>query len=157
MNSLLQEQLNDIEGLDVISWWPLAIGWWVVIIVGTCLFSVSLFFLVRHLIFIRSWKSDTLNKLTHLERKLSDSTARETAMALSEYLRRIALKRFSRKECASLVGYAWLTWLKAHDPKGFDWEKEGLLLIKVPYAPINSQFPADQVRNLIQATKNWVC
>ena len=35
---------------------------------------------------------------------LSDATARETVIALSEYLRRIALRRFSRKECAGLVG-----------------------------------------------------
>ena len=33
MSSLMQ-QLHDIEGLDPISPWPLAIGWWVSIVCG---------------------------------------------------------------------------------------------------------------------------
>ncbi|MBA2727152.1 MAG: DUF4381 domain-containing protein, partial [Parachlamydiaceae bacterium] len=32
MNPLL-EQLHDIEGLDPISFWPLALGWWILIAV----------------------------------------------------------------------------------------------------------------------------
>ena len=97
------------------------------------LFSIgsSSFYLLA---FKRSWKNDTLQKLAFLEKNLSDATAVETVIALSEYLRRIALKRFSRKECAGLTGKSWLKWLTTHDPKKFDWEAKGALLIDVPYA-----------------------
>jgi hypothetical protein len=155
MNPLL-EQLHDIEGLDPISRWPLAIGWWILIAIGIVILSSLLYFLIRKIIFKRSWKNDTLKKLALLENNLSDHTARETLIALSEYLRRIALRRFSRKECAGLVDEAWLKWLTAHDPKNFDWESKGVLLIKVPYAPTMRYLPSTEIKDLIQAVKNWV-
>jgi hypothetical protein len=155
MNNLL-EQLHDIEGLDHISWWPLAIGWWIVIGLGIVLMGVIIWFGVRRLAFMRSWKNDTLKKLAHLEKQLSDDTARASAITLSEYLRRIALKRFSRKECAGLVGNSWLKWLTKHDPKGFDWENKGVLLTDVPYSPVDHRLSANQIKELIQAVRDWV-
>jgi len=155
MNSLL-EMLNDIEGLDEISRWPLAIGWWIVIVLGIVIVAAAICFIVYRIAFKRSWKNDTFQKLTHLENNLSDATARETAIALSEYLRRIALRRYSRKECAGLSGEAWLKWLSSNDPKKFDWEKKGILLINVPYAPDNAKLSANQIKDLIQAVRSWV-
>lgn len=155
MNSLL-EQLHDIEGLDTINWWPLAIGWWVLIVLGVCLVALITCFVIFKLAYKRSWKNDTYQKLVYLEKNLSDVTARETIIALSEYLRRIALRRFSRKECAGLTGEAWLKWLTANDPKQFDWENNGNLLIDVPYAPLNTSISANKIKDLIQAVKNWV-
>ena len=155
MNPQLDE-LHDIEGLDLISSWPLAIGWWIVIFVAILTLSLTIYFVIRYLTFKRSWKNDALKKLAYLEKELSDLTARETAIFLSEYLRRIALRRFSRKECAGLKGKAWLTWLMNKDPKRFDWEKKGELLIEIPYAPMKSCLSTDQIKDLIQATREWV-
>jgi hypothetical protein len=155
MNSLL-EQLHDIEGLDSISPWPLAIGWWVLIGIGVIILCGLVYLIIHRIAFKRSWKSDTLLKLSYLEENLSETTARETIMALSEYLRRIALRRFPRKECAGLTGEAWLKWLATHDPKKFDWENRGTLLINLPYAPPNTLQSPDQIKNLIQAVRNWV-
>ncbi|MES2199239.1 MAG: DUF4381 domain-containing protein [Chlamydiota bacterium] len=150
------EMLHDIEGLDPISFWPLAIGWWVLIAVVILILTLTLYFGIRKLAFKRSWKNDILRKLTRLEKELSALTARETIILLSEYLRRIALRRFSRKECAGLVGQGWLKWLTNNDPKGFDWEKKGVLLIEIPYAPKNSLLPVDRIKDLIQAIREWV-
>lgn len=155
MNPLL-EKLHDIDGLDAISWWPLTWSSWALIAAILILLCLLAYFVVRRVIFNRSWKNDALKKLIKLEKNLTDSTARETTIVLSEYLRRIVLKRFSRQECAGLTGEAWLAWLSRHDPKQFDWEKKGTLLIEVPYAPLNTSLPADQIKNLIQAAKNWV-
>jgi hypothetical protein len=155
MNPLL-EQLHDIEGLDAISFWPLALGWWILIAVLAISSTLIIWYLVRALAFKRSWKNDTIKKLALLENNLTDSTARETVIALSEYLRRIALRRFSRKECASLMGNSWLKWLDKHDSKGFNWEQKGRLLIDVPYTPKNYKLPSEQVKELIHAVRNWV-
>jgi len=155
MNSLL-EQLHDIEGLDPVSWWPLAIGWWVVIVIGIVIVCLIAFYVSYRLAFRRSWKNDTFQRLAQLEKNLSEETARVAVIALSEYLRRIALRRFSRKECAGLVGEAWLQWLTKHDPKKFDWEKRGALLINAPYAPLNHSISIQQIKDLIQAVRNWV-
>ena len=150
-------QLHDIEGLDSITWWPLPIGWWVLLISGTCLLAALIYLGVKRVIFKRSWKYDSFQKLAYLEQNLRTETAKDSVILLSEYLRRIVLHRFSRKECAGLIGKEWLKWLSTNDPKQFDWEKNGLLLIEVPYAPQKRQLPIDQIKTLIQAVKDWVC
>lgn len=155
MESLL-EQLHDIDGLDPVSAWPLALGWWVLIGVVVICVVALIVYAIRWLAFRRSWKHDTLQKLATLEKGLSDVNAREAAITLSEYLRRISLKRFSRKECAGLTGEAWLKWLAKQDPKKFDWEKKGALLIDMPYAPQQVSLSASQMKELIQAVKMWV-
>jgi hypothetical protein len=155
--SALIEQLHDIEGIDSISLWPLAIGWWVAIACGMLVLAASIWLLRRRLGYLRSWKRDTFKKLDSLEQNLSPSTSRETIAFLSEYLRRIAVRRFPRKECAGLVGDAWLKWLQSHDPKQFDWTVKGKLLIEIPYAPAHRELPVQQIKELIQAVRYWVC
>lgn len=155
LNSLM-EQLHDIEGLDPISMWPLAIGWWFVIGFTLLVLSLLIGICVRWIRFRRSWRGDTIKKLNTLEKHLSDDNARQTVMMLSEYLRRVVLKRFSRNECAALMGESWLKWLSEHDPKEFDWQKKGRLLIEVPYAPLNKVLSSKDIKELIQATRNWV-
>lgn len=155
MNPLMGE-LHDIDGLDQIGLWPLAAGWWVLIALGIVILCALAVFTGYKIAFMRSWKNDTIKKLAGLEDNLSEATARESVMTLSEYLRRIALKRFSRKECAGLMGESWLKWLKEHDPKEFDWVAKGSLLIEAPYAPVHSSLPVSQIKDLIQATREWV-
>jgi len=163
MNNIdaLLEQLNDIEGLDPIQIWPLAIGWWIIIGVGVVLLSSLVWYLIKRLRFRRSWKYDTLKKLNQLFKILSDPSITDSGIQneivlFSEYLRRIALRRFSRNTCAGLTGHAWLEWLSKHDSKNFDWVNHGKLLIHAPYAPFNPGLTAEQLKILIQAAKEWV-
>lgn len=155
MNSLM-EQLHDIEGLDAISMWPLAIGWWLLILASMFMMGLIGWFLGRWFAFKFSWKNDTFQKLAMLEKNLSEATARETLILLSEYLRRIALRRFSRSECAGLVGEAWLKWLAEYGPKQFDWKTNGALLLEVPYAQADCNLSVNQIKDLIKAVRNWV-
>jgi hypothetical protein len=156
MPSLMQ-QLHDIEGLDAISAWPLAIGWWIVIAFVLLILAGTGLLLIRGLNYLRSWKRDTFKKLNSLEQNLSPATSVEIVAFLSEYLRRIAMRRFPRKECAGLTGNAWLKWLEAHDPKQFNWSQKGKMLIEVPYAPAHAELPLQQIKELIQAVRHWVC
>lgn len=156
MSSLIP-QLHDIEGIDAISIWPLAIGWWVFIAFSSLLLIGAGWLLMRRLKYLRSWKRDTFKRLDRLENHLTHSTSKETIAFLSEYLRRIAVRRFPRKECAGLVGDSWLKWLKEHDPKQFDWIEKGRALIDIPYAPSNKDLPLQQIKELIQAVRSWVC
>jgi len=150
------ERLHDIEGLDPISFWPLSPTTWICFFAALFILIFVVYVIIRILSFRRSWKNDTMKKLASLEKNLSDTTAKETAIVLSEYLRRIALKRFSRRECAGLVGDDWLGWLAAHDPKGFDWKEKGSFLIDAPYAPAEILLSTSQMKDLIQAIRNWV-
>lgn len=156
MNPLL-EQLRDIEGLDPVSFWPPAVGWVILFIFGALVSGLIVYFIVSKILFLRSWKNDTLRQLSALEKNLSEKTTEEIACQLSEYLRRIAIRRFPRKECAGLTGQAWLKWLATHDPARFDWENKGTPLIEASYAPPGKRpFPLSQMKDLLQAVKNWV-
>jgi Domain of unknown function (DUF4381) len=161
VDSLLQ-QLHDIEGLDAIPSWPLALGWRMIIGLGIIIIALAAWYLIQWVRFRRSWKYDTLKKLNELLDDLSrpavtDEKVRSAATLFSEYMRRIALRRFSRNTCAGLTGKAWLTWLSENDAKNFDWASQGQLLIHAPYAPASYAVTADQLKLLIQAAKEWVC
>lgn len=160
IHSLLA-QLHDIEGIDAVSPWPLAIGWWVVIVLLLLALFVVGWLVSRRVVFIYSWKYDTLQKLGELEHSLSkkfteEIPQRETIILFSEYLRRIAIRRFARKECAGLTGEEWLIWLSAHDENKFNWQEKGKLLIQAPYAPMHQNFSVEQMNELIKAAKKWV-
>lgn len=155
MNSVL-DQLHDIQGLDPIGMWPLAAGWWVLMGLAGGIFAALGLLAVAKIRYWLSWRQDATKKLRALEQRLEASNAQEVLQLLSEYLRRIAVRRYSRKECAGLSGRAWLEWLTARDPVQFDWTQEGRVLIELPYAPPDIQVPLDTIKTLIQAARRWV-
>lgn len=155
----LMEQLHDIEGIDAIAWWPPAAGWWVVMVVSLLIMWMIGWLIFRRLAFVRSWKYDTIRKLTQLEHSLDaspEAAMQETMVLFSEYLRRIAIRRFARSECAGLVGEAWLQWLSHHDEKKFDWKEKGKCLLQAPYSPLHQNVAVEQMKDLIKAAKEWV-
>lgn len=171
------EKMHDIEGLGPISLWPLAIGWWVVIGLGIIVLSITVWYFFRWFTYRKSWKYDTNKKLNSLLDNLSKpsitaSDIQNIASLFSEYLRRIALQKFSRNACAGLTGYAWLEWLSKHDEKKFDWVASGKILAELPYAPMelnldtnlaenhhsksSFQDTSEHLKSLILAAKEWV-
>lgn len=152
----LIEQLRDIEGIDPIGPWPLAIGWWLALVGGLLILASVLWLWKRRRAYLNSWQKDTYDKLNNLERQLSAATAGETVVLLSEYLRRIALRRFPRQDCAGLCGERWLKWLTLHDPAQFDWMEKGQLLVAMPYAPAPQETDLGPIKELIGAVRRWV-
>ncbi len=136
MNPELASQLRDIHGLDPVSWWPLAAGWWLVI--GLALVVIFLLVLLirnLHHFPIRSWHRDAWRQLRELKRQSDSMPVNQLATDLSELLRRIAIARIGRERAAGLTGEHWLAWLHDNDPAGFDWSLHGKPLLTLPYAP----------------------
>lgn len=95
--------------------------------------------------------------LSKLQYNLSNHNTYQTAIKLNETIRRIAIHKYSRKTCASLTGYAWLNWLKEHDPNNYDWQAKGKILAEIAYIPESKHnISEDNIDNLIQAIKKWV-
>jgi hypothetical protein len=155
MNELM-EKLHDIEGIDPISLWPLSIGWWVVIVCSFFFIMCCVYLFWRQQRYKNSWKYDALLQLQALQKNMANKSTYESAILLSEYLRRIAIRRYSRAECAGLSGNYWLQWLSAHDPRKFDWEKKGRFLIEAPYAPAMMAISQDEINEAICAAKRWL-
>jgi hypothetical protein len=149
------DQLRDIQGLDAISWWPLAPGWWILIgFIFLLLVMVGLRLYRRRAKQKHDWR-----KMAHTEwlslRPLQ-APARDQITFLSILLRRVAIQRYGRKACAGLSGEKWLTWLTQHDPQQFDWLKSGRILIEVPYMPKDASIDDYQVDLVYRAVRAWI-
>jgi len=150
----LLSQLRDIRGLEDVSWWPLAPGWWI-------LFGLVLAIILGLLLF-KKWRTMRARRFEAqlkviLESLRSETNVKKKAQGLSEVLRLAALRRYGRKTCAGLEGKDWLYWLKEHDPKGFDWPDKAEIIIEAPYMPdqavVKSNLDFDA---LFKAAERWV-
>ena len=149
---MMSDQLRDIHGLDPVSWWPIAPGWWIGALL-ILLTTIGLILLIRHLIRFPpgSWRREARSALHDLWRQRNQLSQKESAARLSELLRRIAIARFGREKTASISGMEWLAWLEQSDPNGFDWTGRGRLLLNLPYAPDNRQAEPGELDELINA------
>jgi hypothetical protein len=146
---------RDIQGLDHISFWPLAIGWWFVI---TALLAIGVFVAFRILARQRrkrTWNFQVLKQLEQMQASLTPENSQTTAILLAELMRRLALVRFPRQECASLQGKNWLQWLSEKDASHFDWRKSAGV-VEAPYLPPGSSLNYEVLKQSIQAAKGWV-
>ncbi len=94
--------LRDIAVPPPVSWWPLALGWWVVI-------ALTLVFIALYGYRTwQRWKANAYRRaaLTELRSATNDAT-------IAEILKRTALCASPRADVASLAGDNWCQWLCA--------------------------------------------
>lgn len=107
-------QLRDIHLPDPVDWWPMAVGWWIVIILGILLFTLLLWRLWLRAKAARA-KKEALRLLKLYEQQsLQDSNSARYCAKTSELLRRVALAYFPRKHVAALHGKQWIDFLNQH-------------------------------------------
>lgn len=149
--------IKDIQGLDTISFLPLSVGWYVVILLS----FIPLFLLLKLIIFWRqhpknSWHNSAYKELKALKKQLPKMDDKEALDQFSELLRRIAIARCGREQCASLYGQRWLDWLEVNDPKKFSWTTKGKVLINQLYSNQQDEIDKALLLPLISATFVWV-
>lgn len=160
------QALRDIHGITGVPWWPPGPDWW---LVGAAL--LVLVWVVRRRGVPRSWRlalpllrpgaarawrREASRALRALRRRARAGADPKACLGdLSELLRRVAMARLGRPACAGHTGEAWLAWLSANDPQGFDWTERGRVLLTGPYAP-PGQVPATDLLDLIDAVAAWV-
>lgn len=121
--------LREIHLPDPVSWWPPAIGWWLL------LFGLPT--LVALLVWLwRRWRKMTVRKLALREFESLAQTpmdAGEKVQRLAILLRQICLSAYPRAEVAGLVGADWLAFLDRQLGDRRFSEGEGRLLLEAPY------------------------
>ena len=95
------ENLRDIAELPPVSWWPLAPGWWVV------LMALAAVLIGAAVHAWRSWQANTYRRAATEELSTATSVAE-----IADILKRCALCAYPRVDVASLSGARWCQWLE---------------------------------------------
>jgi len=100
--------LRDIQIPEEISWWPPAVGWWVlVVLIPLCVYLI-------YRLYKRITRKTALKTAKKYFRTLRDNeqlSKQEKLAELSSLMRRTAVSLYPREEVASLTGDDWLNFL----------------------------------------------
>lgn len=110
----------DLKGIhlpEAVSWWPPAIGWWVLLLLFV-LSAVALFYVFKRLqqVSVRSKAVEAFLQIKADYQKEQDKVL--LSQQISQLLRQILLSSFAREEVASVTGEAWFKALQVCHPKG---------------------------------------
>lgn len=144
-------QLKDIHLPDPVSWWPLAPGWYGLILL-VLIFTVSLgyFLYRRHLNALAKNQALQLLK-TYSEHYEKDRNTQLTSARISELLKRVALVYYPRAEVASMHGDLWIEFLNKTS-KGIDFQPVKSMLLDSPFKPADTT----NLKPLINRTEQWI-
>ncbi len=159
-------QLQDIHLPDSASFWPLAMGWWVLfflILLSTSWLIIKVIKRAKQ----RKYRRIIFSKFSTLEEKLKTNPSNTNIAEVNTLLRQLAITYYPRSEVASLAGGDWLQFLdKSGDTHEFS-RGAGRILIEAPYQldkQLNTQTGGEsehQIENLnlnefIPLVQNWI-
>ena len=148
-----QIPLRDLHLPDAIGWWPLAPGWWGVIVIA----AVALAWLLRNFLHTRARGAARRHALRQFEKLTVEYAQHNNAVLygtqLSELLRRTMLAYAPRKEVAGLTGAAWLEWLDRDMQEPVFQSGSGSALIELPYRDAATEVPAADIAALQSAVR----
>jgi hypothetical protein len=145
--------LRDLHLPDMVGWWPLAPGWWVLIGLAAC----GLLYLVW-----RAWQQfqknaarrRALSQLRYLKAEYSwTGDAISLGIKLSELLRRAMLAYAPRDEVAGLTGTSWLEWLDRGLPEKTFADGPGRDIESLPYRKPDADAGDVDIDGLIEAVR----
>ncbi len=145
--------LRDIHLPDPVSWWPLAPGWWALMVL-----IVMVVLLIAYC--IRRYRNHKISALylvkQELERIKTDFNINQDksnlVKELSELIRRLSISIFPREESAGLTGEEWLKFLDQYSDKNEFGNGIGRVLIEAPYQA-DPEFSGNELLALIAS---WV-
>jgi len=97
-----QLQLRDIHLPDPVGWWPLAPGWWLLIVLSIALIAVSIWLLLR---WHRHPVTSALRELNQQKARSMDDKAWLTESSV--LLRRVAMALYGRQMIAQACAAQW--------------------------------------------------
>ncbi len=128
------------------SFWPPAIGWWLLAVLAVVL-AVSALYGIRYFS-ARLARTSVVNKVSNLK-QLDSKTA---VVELSILLKKIAVTKYPRAQVAGLTGSSWLEFLDQSGDTDQFTRGPGRILATAPY----SKQIAEDLNPLFDLCENWV-
>ncbi|MFD2228940.1 DUF4381 domain-containing protein [Alkalimarinus sediminis] len=157
----LLSQLQDIHEPATIGFWPLAPGWWVLIIMAIC-FIILIAYLCRRHIKNNSWKKEAAKTLAELKKQASEQEYQRTLFQVNQLLKQVAMYKHNDTSIKALTGEAWYTFLAAflngpHTPNMFT-KAQLTLLTEGLYkqAADSNQSMNTEVTQLLKTLNEWI-
>lgn len=145
--------LRDLHLPDAIGWWPLAPGWWGVIVILGLVLSYVLWRAFRRWQF-NGPRRYAMRELARYESEyLVHRDPVTLGKQLSELLRRGMLAYAPRDEVAGLTGAEWLAWLDRGMPLPYFHTEGGKSLMNLPYRDPEGDFSDIDVSALLAAVR----
>ncbi len=141
--------LRDIHTLPEPSYFPPAIGWWMVM--GGILF-IGIIFILWYKFYHLSGKRYALQLLRQIERRQLSTVGIGTQ--IGKLLKRVALACFPRNEVADLSGEKWAEFLYNHGGRSLTRE-QSKFIAESAYIPPQKTVAIDEKR-LYTATRQWI-
>jgi len=148
-------ELRDIHLPEPISWWPLAPGWWISLLLIIALIVAAYIFIPK---LIKKLKHQPARKLAitefnNIQRQYqSQQDNQSLVQSLSVLLRRICMTYDSRQSSASLTGQAWIDKLNSINPQQSFSDELIDTLLTAPYQK-HHEFNAEQ---LLSQCESWI-
>ena len=144
-------QLKDIHLPPSVGWWPLAPGWYglILILIGLAVWITYAFY-KKHLNSLAKKEALALLK-TYSAQYERDKNAQLASSRISELLRRVALVYYPRREVASIHGEAWMDFLNQ--------TSKNINFIPVKSMLLDSPFKTEETVNLkplFTRAEHWI-
>ena len=150
-------QLQDIHLPESAGFWPLALGWWILIAIAILVATWVVIKVIKRAKKKR-YQRIILGKFKILERKLKANPDNATVGEINTLLRQLAISYYPRREIASLTGGDWLHFLdESGDTRGFS-RGAGRILIEAPYQldeKTNHHIENLNLNEFIPLIQNW--
>ncbi len=144
-----QLPLKDIHLPEPVSWWPPAMGWWILLILIVALVFFSYWLYKR---ITRSTAIKTAIKILQDIKQDTGLSEEQKLAELSALIRRVAISLFPRKDVAGLTGKRWLEFLDETlgEPR---FSEKGKILTDARYRKDKSQ---GDIAALIALCEDWL-
>lgn len=144
-------KLRDLKLPDPISWWPLALGFELLIVLALALIGGGIFY-GRRVYSRGKARREALRLLSNYETQYQQgASSQEISACLSELLRRVALLYYPREIVAGLQGEAWLAFLN-QTGAGIDFNAVKNALVVHPYQANQTV----DLMPLFSCAKRWI-
>jgi hypothetical protein len=148
--------LHDVVSPEAVGWWPLAPGWWAVLV------ALLSFAVWRAWVAYRAWQADgyrraALEELAVIEAGIGDPAQSAGAMAgVAALLKRTALCAAPREAVASITGETWLGYLDRGTEEAPFTLGAGRRLPELTYRDDSREFSPEQAREIVSVARRWI-